>query len=265
MAKNNSKETALGGNYKLKGIKVFVSKENLYRNAKKYRKVFDELECRYIYCELSIYNKLFDEIDWDTSITFRCKEKKTEKVLCEVKKDLKITKEQNIVYVNEGWGTPAMGWWKKGSYYWEVTLDDKVIGTADFYLINGGPVTSEKNPYFEIQEVKLFESAREGLPMKERVYLRKFAASFTRYINVEMTLKKLLPKEDTFPLELKFYFYNDSGQKKAYMHFFKEFENTEAIFKMDTGYGANKTGYWFEDIYFLEIIFMDQLIAVCSI
>ncbi|MFT4665222.1 MAG: SpoVK/Ycf46/Vps4 family AAA+-type ATPase [Polaribacter sp.] len=261
MAKND-KQAALGGNYKLKEVKIFASKENLYRNAKKYRKVFDTSECRYIYCELSMYNKLFDEVDWNTTVTFYCKEKHTGTILCDIKKELTITKSQNIVYINEGWGTPAIGWWKKGAYYWEIRLDDKVIGKTEFYIVDGGPVLTEKNPYFNIKEIRLFESTREGLPLKERIYLKKFAADFTRYVNVEMILENLKPKEDSLPIELKFYFYNDSGQKKAYMHFFKEFNNKPPTIKLDTGYGAAKPGYWFEDIYFLEIVFMDQLIAV---
>ena len=75
----DKKEEALGGNFKLKDIKVFGSKENLYRNSKKYRKVYDEQESRYIYCELSLYNKLFDESDWKTSIKFYCKDQITGK------------------------------------------------------------------------------------------------------------------------------------------------------------------------------------------
>ncbi|MFK7806410.1 MAG: AAA family ATPase [Saprospiraceae bacterium] len=261
MAKNE-KPAALGGNYKLKDVKIFASKENLYRNAKKYRKVFDTSECKYIYCELSFYNKLFDEIDWAVEVTFNCKEKATGKSLCNIKKQLTINKDQNIVYVNEGWGTPAVGWWKKGAYTWEVLMGDKVIGKSDFFVVDGGLVTAVENPYFDIKEIRLFESARVGLPIKERVYLKKFSAAFTRYVNVEMTLENKKKEEDSLPIELKFYFYNDSGQKKAYMHFFKEFTDKPSIIKLDTGYGANNPGYWFEDIYFLEIVFMDHLIAV---
>ncbi len=262
MAKNNKKDTALGGNFKLKAIKVFVSKENMYRNAKKYRKVFDKSECRYIYCELSLFNKLFDEMDWKTSIGFYCKEKESGKVICEIEKDLTMSKDQNIIYVNEGWGTPDPGWWKKGAYYWDIHIDGNPIGSSEFYIVDQGPVSPEKNPYFSIREIKLFESPREGMPLDERIYLKKFAAGLTRYINVEMTLDNLLLEETSFPLELQFYFYNDSGQKKAKMHFFRNFTDQPASIKLDTGYGANDPGYWFEDLYFLEIIFMDQLIAV---
>ena len=55
----------LSANYKFKHLKVFGSAENLYEDEKKYRKVFDEQESRYIYGDLTIFNKLFDEKDWE--------------------------------------------------------------------------------------------------------------------------------------------------------------------------------------------------------
>ena len=61
----DKKEEALGGNYKIKGLKVFGSKENLFNNVKKYRTVYDVIESSYIYCEFSFYNKLFDEFEID--------------------------------------------------------------------------------------------------------------------------------------------------------------------------------------------------------
>ncbi len=258
----DKKEEALGGNYKLKDVKVFGSKENLYRNSKKYRKVYDEEESRYIYCELSLYNKLFDESDWELSLVFICKELKSGKELTRIEKEINISKDQNIIYVNEGWGTKETGWWKKGGYLWEIYLDDNLIGKADFYIINGGKVSKINNPYFDIQEIRLFESARDGLPVHERIYLKKFANDITRYVNIEMSINYLLKQNDFFPLELQFFFYNDSGQQKAIMNYFKVYNDIPPTITFDTGFGAVKPGYWFEDLYFLEIVFMDTLIAV---
>jgi len=258
----DKKEEALGGNYKLKDVKVFGSKENLYRNSKKYRKVYDEEESRYIYCELSLYNKLFDESDWDLSLVFICKEQKSGKELTKIEKSINIPKDQSIIYVNEGWGTKESGWWKKGGYIWEVYIEDDLVGKADFYIINGGQVSKLHNPYFNIEEIRLFESSREGLPKEERIYLKKFANDITRYVNIEMSINCLLKNKDFFPLELQFFFYNDSGQQKAVMNYFKVYNNAGSTITFDTGFGSTKPGYWFEDLYFLEIVFMDTLIAV---
>ena len=258
----DQKEEALGGNYKIRDIKIFGSKENLYQNVKKYRKVYDYTECRYLYCELSFYNKLFDEVDWDAEIRFVCTRKDTGAEVCELKKKLKVSKGKNIIYVREGWGTPDVGWWKEGAYRWEVFIDKTSVGTAIFYVVSAGLVSSEVNPYFEIESVRLFESTREGLPIDKRNYLKSFASVSTRYVNIEMLLKNKVSELDSFPLELQFNFYNDSGQQKAYMAYFREIRDHRESILMDAGYGSDIPGYWFADKYTLEVVFMDQLIAV---
>ncbi len=257
-----NEEKIPGVNFKLKDIKVFGSKENLYQNVKKYRKVFDETEARYLYCELSFYNKMFDEVDWETKVRFVCTNYKTGEQVCELFKNIYITPNRNIIYVREGWGTPDPGWWKKGTYRWEVFIGDKSVGTSYFYVIDGGQVAEDDNPYFSIKEVRLFESAREGLPMDKRTYMKAFAKDTTRYVNVEMKLENYLLEEDMFPLELQFNFYNDAGQHKAFMSYFKEIRDFPEEIVLDTGYGSDNVGYWFNDNYTLEVIYMDQLIAV---
>lgn len=257
-----NKEEAVGGNFKLKGLKVFGSKENLFFNEKKYRKVFDETESRYIYCEFAFYNKLFDEAKWDAEVKLVCLNAKTNKEICELKKNLTIPIDQNIFFVREGWGTPEPGWWKKGKYRWKVFVADEFVGETFFYITDGGLVTEDKNPYFSIKEVKLFESPKEGKPLKDRTYLKNFGVKDTKYINLEMTLDNSMLSEALFPLELQFNFYNDSGQHKAYMEYFREITDKRKRIVMDTGYGAQGSGYWYKDKYTLEVLFMDQLIAI---
>jgi len=258
----DKKEEALGGNYKIKGLKVFGSKENLFNNVKKYRTVYDVIESSYIYCEFSFYNKLFDEVDWDANIRFICRNQKTEKQICELEKDIVVAKEQNIIYLREGWGTSEPGWWNKGNYEWEVFINDESAGKTEFYIVDGGVVSQQFNPYFEIKKIHLFESAREGMAQKDRIYLKNFSSTITRYINIEMKLQNLRADEDFFPLELQFHFYNDSGQQKAFMRYFKVLSNKPKTITLDTGFGADTPGYWYEDNYTLEVIFMDQMIAV---
>ncbi|MEM8907996.1 MAG: AAA family ATPase, partial [Bacteroidota bacterium] len=258
----DQKEEALGGNYKIKDIKIFGSKENLYQNVKKYRKVFDYSECRYLYCELSFYNKLFDEVDWEANVRFVCTRRDSGEQICELKKKLQISKVKNIIYVREGWGTPEVGWWQEGTYRWEVFIDQKSVGTALFYVVAAGLVIPEANPYFDIEAIRLFESTREGLPLDQRLYLKTFASTSTRYINIEMRLQSHVHELDLFPLELQFNFYNDSGQQKAYMAYFQEIRDHRKEILLDTGYGSDTSGYWYPDKYTLEVVFMDQLIAV---
>lgn len=259
MAKKND---AIGGNYKIQQLKIFGSKENLFFNVKKYRQVFDEGECRYIYCEFAFYNKLFDEKDWDVEVKLVCTNTKNDNQLCELKKNLTIGKDTNVFYVREGWGTPDPGWWKAGKYRWQVYMNDTYVGEVFFYVIDGGLVTNDNNPYFNINGIKLFESPRNGMPINTRTYLKAFGYNDTKYINIELQLENLLNYTDNFPLELQFNFYNDAGQHKAYMQYFYNFTDKRKVITMDSGYGSDSGGYWYKDKYTLEVIFMDHLIAV---
>ena len=107
MINNNENQDSLStSNFKVKGLKVFGSKENLYQNEKKYRKVYDESECRYIYCELSFYNKLFDESDWKCDIRFLCRDMKTGQQVCELNKPLLVRKRKKYYLCERRLGYP---------------------------------------------------------------------------------------------------------------------------------------------------------------
>lgn len=254
-------QNAIGGNYKFHHLKVFGSVENFYQNAKSYRRVFDKSECRYIYGELSFYNKLFDERDWTCESRLVCTDIGTGKQICDMKKEIEVKKDKNIVRVQEGWGTPKTGWWKKGKYKWDAYLDDVYLGDAYFYVVDEGVVDENNNPYFRIQQIRMFESAIDGTPMKDRKYLKTFNKSTTRYVNAEISLE-LLAKSKPLPLDFKFNFYNDAGQHKAYMEYFKEINDERKTITFDTGYGSNKGNYWFEDNYMIEVQFMNEMVAV---
>ncbi|CAA6803663.1 MAG: Stage V sporulation protein K [uncultured Aureispira sp.] len=254
-------QNAIGGNYKFSDLKIFGSVENFYKNLKTYRRVFDTSECRYIYGELSFYNKLFDERDWKCQSRLVCTDVSTGMQICDMKKELEVKKDQNIVKVQEGWGTVNTGWWKKGKYKWDAYLDNQYLGTAYFYINDEGPVTETSNPYVAIKDIRLFESALEGTPIKDRKYLQAFNKSTTRYVNAQITID-ILSKKRPLPLNFKFNFYNDIGQHKAYIEYFKEINDDKTTFTFDTGYGSNKGNYWFEDDYTLEVQFMNKLIAV---
>ncbi|MEM7105873.1 MAG: AAA family ATPase [Bacteroidota bacterium] len=258
----SDKNDALGGNYKFATLKTFGSKENLHQNVKKYRRVFDVAESRYIYAEMAFYNKLFDEKEWKTEVKLICVNVDTKKQVCELKKEITISSDKNMIYVREGWGTPDPGWWKRGVYRWDAYIGDNFVGNITFYVVNNGLVTSEHNPYFDITSLKMFESPRNGMAFDQREYLSTFPGTTTRYVNIEMTLANKLTQEDNLPLEFHFNFYNDASQLKAVMTYFRNFTDKRQQIILDTGYGSDTSGFWYEDNYSLEIIFMDQLIAV---
>lgn len=248
--------------YKLKEIKSYGSLESLFQGNRKYRAVFDEAEICYVNVEAAFYNILFSEADWEATILLRGINYHTYAEVCRLEKKMTIMQDQNIVFVRDGWGTPEPGFWKQGTYRWEVSIDGKVLGETYFYIVNHGLVTPENNPYFNLKSIKLFEGPNEGVAFGQRTYLEKFNHSTTRYINVELTLENRLTNVAYLPIEFQFNVYNDSHLLKAYMTIFKHINDQAAEIVVETGYGTQEIGFWFKDYYTLEVLFMDQIIAV---
>ena len=81
--------------FKLKSLSVYSSDEWMANSTKRYRTVFDKAETTYMRCELALFNKLFDEEDWQTKVNLRCEKVipgNNEKI-CEMDVDLKANKE----------------------------------------------------------------------------------------------------------------------------------------------------------------------------
>lgn len=257
MSKNNDKKR-----FKFKQMKVYGSLESFHDNSKNYRIVFDESEVRYVNVELQLYNILFDEEAWSAKVRVRATEYYTNKELCNVEKELQAGSDQNIVFIREGWGTPDPGWWKKGTYKWEVFIDEELVGTNYFYIVNNGLVTPTFNPYFDISNIRLYESPRGNLPRDERKYMSQFSKDTARYISVELELVNKIAHEDYFPLELNFNFYNDVRQLKGSSYWFEHINDHRKTIIPDVGYGADAPGFWFPDRYVCEVYFMDNIVAI---
>lgn len=123
-------------NYKFKELKVYASTEWLADNKKKYRQVFDTKKTTYVYIELSLINKAFDQEAWDIEGVLKCYEiKNSKKKICELPFKKKVNKHDHILYIREGWGNKKEGsYWKKGTYSWEAWVDGVLVGTKFFYI-----------------------------------------------------------------------------------------------------------------------------------
>jgi len=232
-------------------------------NTKKYRRVFESKEISFLYCELSFYNKLFDEADWEAKIVLKAfaLNETGRRELCCIEKKVDITSDQNIVIIREGWGSKEQGtFWIRGDYEWEAYIDDEFVGVKSFYVENGGVVDEHMNPYFEVDIVRLFEGPNEGIVPEQRKSYIGFDASECRFIWVEFNIinKQPLP----WYCELFFNFYNDAGQLKGNTSELKYINPEDNFITFTTGWGSDTKGTWYHDNYTLEVIFMDQLIAV---
>ncbi|MCS6991096.1 MAG: AAA family ATPase [Chitinophagales bacterium] len=248
--------------FKVRDLKIFGTPEPLADSKRKYQTVLEESTTSYVYAELSLYNKKFDEEDWLFDGSIRAYNQRGEE-LCNIRIERPVRSDENVVYIREGWGHQQPGaYWKKGEYRFEAWADDVLLESRKFYIVNGGPVTAEKNPYFNIVSIKLYEGPNAGVAKKDRIYLKQFDAANTRYVWVELVLQNL-HKETPWPCELFFDFYNDARQLKGQcVEFFMFQPDHSGQLTVTTGWGADVKGTWHADDFTLEVVFMDQLLAV---
>jgi SpoVK/Ycf46/Vps4 family AAA+-type ATPase len=254
--------------YKFKSLRVFASDEWLANRKREYRTVFDRSETTYISAEIAFFNKMFDEQDWEATVTLKVfshvEGKKKE--LSSQDEKRKIRLDENIVYINKGWGMATPGtFWNKGEYSWEAYIDNELIGTKRFYIEEVGRVTPDSNQYFDMQSIRFYTGDYNAVNSDNKVYLRKVDRNNTQYLYTEF---KFINKVETeWNCELFFNWYNASGALKASIERFRKVESGKfgELFTFNEGWGNDISGTWKDSRYRLEIVFMDTIIAVMHI
>ena len=248
--------------FKYKELKVYTSTEWLADNKKKYRQVFNRLSTTYVYAELSFFNKQFDEADWEIEVELKCFAlNKGRQEICSLPFKRKVSKYDHVVYIREGWGSKSEGaFWKRGSYYWEAWIEGEKVATKYFYVEDGGEATSDDNPLLEVQSLNLYEGPYDDVIDEGRVYYKSFSSEDTRYIYAEIIFKNKLKSRD-WQCELFAKFYNNSKELKGQVVRLQRIESNKEIIKVTAGWGSNVKGSWRKDLYTVELIFMDKLMA----
>jgi len=250
--------------YKFREMKIHSSDEWMAGATKKYRKVFDRYETTYMRVELSFFNKMFDEADWDASIRTKCffvtGSQKNE--LSNYEEKRKILKDENIVYIRHSWGQAIPGqYWRKGSYVWEGYIDDVKIGEAVFYIEDLGVELKDETLYFDIQTIRLFEGDAQASTLPDKKYVKKFSQKDTRYVWGEVSFRNKTAKD--YYAEFIFNYTDSDGLLKGSHNYLSYVQpNTVGqVYYAYAAWGSPITGTWFNDIYSLEVLFMDKLIA----
>ncbi|CAH1000281.1 Holliday junction ATP-dependent DNA helicase RuvB [Neolewinella maritima] len=261
--------------FKFKELKVYNSTEYLWGNHKKYRQVFDRYETAYIYAELSVFNKRFDESDWSLRVNLKCyrvREKEKSEV-CSLTVDKEVSKFDAVVHLREGWGNQKKGtFWKAGTYFWEAYIDGQRVGSKYFYIIQSqnGPPDADDNPgpgkpricddYLELTSVKLYEGPYDDVTVDDRVYLKAFASQDTRYVYLELEFRN---KQTEYPWQLELFtkFVNESRELKGHIARLQQVDAGQEIIKLTAGWGAANPNLWRENAYTADIIFLDSLLV----
>jgi AAA+ superfamily predicted ATPase len=253
--------------YKFKELKLHSSDEWMADGTKKYRTVFDRWETTYLRMEFSFYNKLFDEDEWEASIRTKCFfiNGSEQRELSNLVQQRKILKDENIVYVRDSWGNATPGaYWLKGTYVWEAYIDEVKIGEAKFYVEDVGQSKENENLFFDVESIKFFEGDANAALLPDKKYLSKFSQKDTRYLWGEFVFKNKVASD--YYAEVFFNFSDDAGQSKARTSRFMYIPPNTAgqSFTLYPAWGSETPGTWKDEIYTMEVVFLDNLVATTS-
>ncbi len=248
--------------FKLKDLRVYASTEWLAENKKKYRQVFDRFETSYIYVELSFYNKYFDIDDWDAEIVLKCfANRRNNREVCELPLQRKISKNEPIYYVREGWGAKKEGsFWKKGSYYWEAYINGEKIAEKPFFVEDSGRPVPERGPLLELASIRLYEGPYDDVDYAARNYFKAFQSEETRYIYCEVDLRNHYPARQ-WQCEVFIKFFNNARELKGQVVRLMQVDRTEDAIMITGGWGSNVKGSWRKEVYTAEVVFMDKFLG----
>lgn len=254
-------------NFKFKDLKIYSSTEWLADQKYKYRQVFDRYETTFIYVELSFYNKYFDTQAWEAAIRLKCFAlHHPNQELCSLEFKRQVSNYESIVQVQEGWGNKKDGaFWKKGTYYWEAWIAEERVGSKYFYIEDAGePITSIQNPYFDITSLKFYEGNEEDTSEDDRIYLKSFSIAETRMIHLELYLINK-NRSHNWQCELFFRFFNETRELKAQVVKLKNVKKEDDAVEFAASCGMPSKGTWKRGKVFVEIVYLDHLIASAAI
>lgn len=246
--------------YIFRDLKSYSSTEWLADNKKKYRSVFDKNEATYIYAEFSFFNLHFKEKDWDLELVLVCRDQNKQEI-CRLNCTRNVSSNTNLLFIREGWGTHNSGiYWLAGTYTWSAEIKGVVVAEKNFYVQDIGLVTKRVNPYFEIKSVHFYEGPYDNTQQIERSYFQQFSAQESRYIWAEITAINKSREVDFWSCEFVFNFLTETHLLKGSVSKLMFVYQQDDEFKITVGWGADKPGSWLKGSYYLNIIYMDQLV-----
>ena len=257
---NNSKS------YKFKSLNTYAW-DRAMSDLRKFRRVFDKNEINYLSASFQFYNILFNEKDWKAKITLvahKLEGDKKTKQYCTNTEEITISKDQNVVIKEFGWGADEYGKiWVKGDYIWEAFINEELVGITEFRIEDVGKVSLYSNPYMKAYSLKTYEASENDVEESNRVYLKQFNRSEVRYVMAEFKFENKLDYD--WICELFFNFYDDTGLLVGVAdkyNWVAPDSGPDEVNIITAGWGNENGNLWIDDYYRIEVVFMDTVIAM---
>ena len=255
--------------FRFQDMQIYASTEWMVNNRKKYRQVFDLHKTSYVYAELSLVNKLFDQEDWELQIDLRCYEvtDAERRQICDLSFNKKISRFEHLVYIREGWGSKQAGmYWKRGTYLWEAWLDGTLVDSKYFYIEDSElnmDADTDARSFLELESVRLYEGPYEDVPRHQRSYYQTFKADETRYIYADLVFRNVHPA-DTWQSEVFIKFFTEARDLKGQIVRLNRVSKEDNQIHITAGWGSNTPKSWRKGRYYMEVSFMEELLAVLT-
>jgi len=251
--------------FKFKDLRMYCDNNSLAQDARFYRTVFDESEINYLYFEVTLFNKKFDEEDWDAKGKIVCHTLEggvKKKEMCNLELKLDIKKDVNVITLREGWGMENKGsYWKKGVYIVEAWIEDKMVGSKSFYVEDEGVITAENNPYFALEHVKLFNAGYNPPTVERRKYLTQFKWDTAQYIWIEYKIQNKLATQWNFEVYINIYEKAGLQKTQLYKYYAVQSGKKDVDYTFDSGWGHEQSGTWKPGEYVIQIVCMGTMLA----
>lgn len=254
-----------GLDYVFRNLKVYFSKESFADNKKNYRSIFEAEDTDFIYFEFSFFNLHYKKDDWKLPLKIVCVDG-NKKEIFNLSWQKPISKNNNINYIREGWGTKSKGaFWKEGSYRIEAYIEDQLVAEKNFYILNQGSIHRGTNKYFGFNDIQFYEGPLQDVEPEQRKYFDTFSQIDSRFIYAEINLTNLAKEIDYWPCEFVFNIRANSNLLKASipkLNFVYQQDDTFNFTVCCTG--SEKPGSWHKGYYGLEVLFMGEMVARAS-
>ncbi|MDO6433085.1 ATP-binding protein [Flavitalea sp. BT771] len=151
-----------------------------------------------------------------------------------------------------------------GPYAVLVSVEEQTLVTHTFFVSNLGNVTINHNPYFSVNDVKVYNEEKTSTIGISKRSVSQFALSETGQVDVEVYLKNKIYEGSWF-CELFVSCYTEEGELKEQQSVLQVIRDTDTDFTVSCRLGTGEENFWRPGTYRILVSFMETVVAECYI